>query len=171
MDIPTKKTRSYSINNKYQRGYLFRTGGNKGKNSSPRMGWYRASITVGIFNVSWPFITRWSKEGQVEWWIKLQKMRAFKEKDNNKVLCFISKKSLLFILKVLMPTIDSHIHLLRISNINQTCFRTCQDKWIYQLKYKYWRTVSNAKYTKSYATIARMVNQNTVEGHMQKNKL
>ena len=31
----------------------------------------------------------------------------------------------------LMPTIYYHIHLFRISNIHQTWFKICQDKWIY----------------------------------------
>ena len=37
-------------------------------------------------------------------------------------------KSVLFILNVLMPTIYYHIHLFRISNINQTWISTCKDK-------------------------------------------
>ena len=36
------------------------------------------------------------------------------------------------------------------------------------LKNRYWRTVSNIKYTKSYASLAIMVKQNNVEVHMQK---
>ena len=35
----------------------------------------------------------------------------------------------------------------------------------------YWRTVPNSKYKKYYASLARMVKQNTVKGHMQKTKL
>ena len=38
------------------------------------------------------------------------------------------KESLLFIQNILTPTIYYNIHLSIISNINQTWFRTCQDK-------------------------------------------
>ena len=38
------------------------------------------------------------------------------------------KESLLFIQNILMPVIYYYIHLFTISNINQTWFRTCQDK-------------------------------------------
>ena len=82
------QTRSSYRNNKYQRGDSFRTDEKKGKNSIPRMGWFCASETFEILNVSWPFITWWSNEGQVDWWIKLQKLRAFKEKDNKQVICW-----------------------------------------------------------------------------------
>ena len=66
----------------------------------------------------------------------------------------------------LMPTIYFHIHLSRISNINQTWFRNCQEKWRYHLKNRYWITVSNIKYTKSYASLERTVKNNTVEGQV-----
>ena len=37
-----------------------------------------------------------------------------------------------------MPTVSSHIHLFRISNINQAWFRTCQDKHNTELKKQIW---------------------------------
>ena len=173
MDIPIKTTRSYSRTNKYQREDSFRTDENKGKNNIPRMGWFCASVTLEILNVCWLFITWRSKEVQGDWWIKLQKMRVFKEKYNKQVICwyYIKKWSLLFIQNILMPAIYSHVHLLRISNINQTWLRTFQDKWIYHLKNRDWRTVSNSKYNKYNASLPGMLRQNTVEGHMQKTKL
>ena len=43
------------------------------------------------------------------------------------LLEFITKKEGLFFMhNTMMPTISSHIHLFRISNINQTEFRTCK---------------------------------------------
>ena len=60
---------------------------NKGKNSIPRMGWFHASGIAEIINVCWPFIMWISKKGQVDWWIKIQKLYVFKEKYNKQVLC------------------------------------------------------------------------------------
>ena len=82
-----------------------------------------------------------------------------KRKTTSKLFVGITykKESLLFIHNILMPTISSHIHLFRISNINQTWFSTCQYKWIYHIKNRYWRKVSYIKYTKYYASIAIMV--------------
>ena len=129
MDIIIETTRSSSRNNKYQRGDLFIRDENIGKKSSPRIGGFCASVTVEILNVRWPFITWWFKEGKFYRWSKLQKLCAFKEKSNKQVLCWYYKKKWLFILDFLIPTIYSPIHLFRISNINQTWFRTCQENW------------------------------------------
>ena len=107
MNILIKTTRRSSITNKDQRGYSFRTDGNKGKQIRPIMGWFSPSGTVEILNVRWLLITFRYKEGQVDWWIKLQKLHAFKDKDNNQVLCLYcipKKESLLFIHNILMPT-------------------------------------------------------------------
>ena len=52
------------------------------------------------------------------------------------------------------------IHLFRISNVNQTWFMNCQDKLRYHLKNRDWKTVSNIKYTKSYASLADPFIQN-----------
>ena len=108
MDIFIKTIATSSRNNNDQRVDLFRTDGKKGKNSSAKTGWFHASVTVEILNVLWPSITWWSNEGQGDLWIKLQKLRAFKDKENNQVLCwyYIQKiERLLFILKFLVPTI------------------------------------------------------------------
>ena len=151
MEILIKITINSSRTNKGQRVDSFRKDENKGKKSISRMGWFCYSRTVEFLNVRWPFIMWWSKEGQVDWLIKIQKLSEFKEKDNNKVLFLVlhtKKESLLFIQNILIPTISSHIHLFRISNINQTWFRTFQDKWKYHLKNRNWRTVSNIKYNK-----------------------
>ena len=51
------------------------------------MGWFHASGRVEIIYVSWPFITWWSKEGQVDWWIKLQK--CMKSKGIKKIKLFV----------------------------------------------------------------------------------
>ena len=135
MEILIKTTIISYRTNKYQRGHSFRTDEKKGKKSIPRMGWFSASGTVEILHVRWQFIKRISKEEQVDWWIKLQKLRAFKEKDNNQVLYwYYIQKTLLFIQNILMPIISSHIHLSRISNINQTWSRTCRDKRRQHLK-------------------------------------
>ena len=139
MNILTKTTRSSSRTNKNQRGDYFRTDTKRGKNISPIMGWFCASGIVEILNVRWPFIKWRSKEGQVYWRIKLQIFCTFKEKYNKQVLCWYY--ILLFIQNILMPTIYSHIHLFRISSINQTWFRTCKDKWRQHFKNRYWRTV------------------------------
>ena len=98
MDILIKTTRISSINKKYQRGDSFRTYLKKVKKSSPRMGWFRASVKVEILNVHWPFITLWSNEGQFYWWIKLKKLLVFKEKENNQVICryYIPKKKVYY---------------------------------------------------------------------------
>ena len=148
---PHQKKRISSRNNKDQKGYLFITDEKKGKKSSPRMEWFCASVIVEILDVCWLLITWWSQEGKVDWWIKLQKLRTFKDKDNKQVLCWYYLKKLSFILNFLMPTIYSHIHLFIISNINQTWFRTCQEKWRYHFKNRDCITVSNIKYTKYYA--------------------
>ena len=74
MEILIETTRISSINNKYQRVDFFITDSNKGKNISPRMGWFLASGKVEILNVRWPFIKWLSKEVKVDWLIKLQKM-------------------------------------------------------------------------------------------------
>ena len=63
MDILIKTTRISSINNKDQRRDSLKTDENKGKNSSPRMGWFSDSGSVESLNVSWPFIASISKEG------------------------------------------------------------------------------------------------------------
>ena len=94
MDIIIEKTIIYYRNNKDQRGDFFRTYEKKGKKSSPRMVWFCTTGTVEILNVRWAFITWWSNKGQVYWWIKLQKLRAFKEKENKQFICwyYIKKK-------------------------------------------------------------------------------
>ena len=99
MDILIKTTIIYSRNNKYQRGDSFKTDENKGKNSSSRMGWFRASGTVEIRNVRWPFITWWSNEVKVDWWIKLQKLFTFKEKEKKQVLCWYYIQKTKFIIR------------------------------------------------------------------------
>ena len=98
MDILMKTTIVFSITNKYQTVDLFRTDETKGKKSIPRMELFRASGTVEILNLIWPFITWWSKEGQVDWQIKLQKLRDFKDKYNNKFLCwyYMQKKKVYY---------------------------------------------------------------------------
>ena len=53
---------------------------------------------------------------------------CLKRKTTSKLFVGITRKSLLFILNFLMPIIYSHIYLFRILNINQTWFRTCQDR-------------------------------------------
>ena len=98
MDILIEKTRRYSRNNQDQRGYLFRTNEKKGKNSNPRMGWFRASGTVEIIYVFWPFITLWSKEGQVDWCIKLQKLCTFEYKDNKQDIFWYNIQKIDFII-------------------------------------------------------------------------
>ena len=82
MDIIIKTRIISSGNNKYQRGDLFRTDENIGKKSSPRMRWFYDSGTFESLDVCWPFIAWWSKEVQVYWWIKLQTLPPFKDKDN-----------------------------------------------------------------------------------------
>ena len=72
---------------KYWTDDSFRTDKNKNKKSSPRMRWFCASGTVEILIVCWMFIAWRSKEVQVDLWIKLQELHAFKEKDNEQVLC------------------------------------------------------------------------------------
>ena len=60
--------------------------------------------------------------------LKFKNCMHLKRKTSGKfIFGIIFKKSLLFIHNILMPTISSRIHLLRITNINQTWFRTCQD--------------------------------------------
>ena len=49
-----------------------------------------------------------------------------RQQASSSLLLHTKKESLLFIQNILMPTISSHIHSFRISNINQTWFRTCQ---------------------------------------------
>ena len=56
MDILIKTTRRSCKNKKYQRGYSFRTYEKKVKQSTPRMGLFRASVVVEILNVGWLFI-------------------------------------------------------------------------------------------------------------------
>ena len=51
MDILIKTTRSSSRNSKDQIGYSFRKDEKNGKSSSPRMGLFCDSVTVGILNV------------------------------------------------------------------------------------------------------------------------
>ena len=87
MDILIKTTRISSWKNKHQKGDSFRTDEKKVKKIIPRMGWFHASGPVEIIYVSWPFIAWWSKEGQVDWWFKLQKLYVFKE--NKKVKFFV----------------------------------------------------------------------------------
>ena len=172
MYILIETTRSSSRTNKYQIGYSLRTDENKGKKISPIIGWFCASVTVEILNVRWPFITWRSKEVQVDWSIKLQKLHAFKEKDKKQVFCwYYIQKIYLFVQNILMSTIYYHVHLFRTSNMDQTWFGTCQEKFIYYFKNRYWWTVSNIKYTKYYASLEIMVKHNTVEGSMQKTKL
>ena len=92
MDILIKTTISSSRNNKDQRGYSFRIDENNGKKSSPRTGWFRASRTVEIFNVRWPFIMWLSKDVQVDWWIKLQKIVRVNRKITSKLFVGIKYK-------------------------------------------------------------------------------
>ena len=53
-----------------------------------------------------------------------------KRKTTRKLFVGVTYKKRKFIIhpELLMPTIYSHIHLFRISNINQTWFSTCQYK-------------------------------------------
>ena len=128
---PRQKTKISSRTKKYQIEDFFITNEKKGKKIRPRMGWFRSSGKVEILNVCWPLITLRSKYGKSDRWTKLHKLNAFKDKDNKQVICWYYKgeESLLLILNTLMPTIYYHIHLFRISSINQTWFRTCQEKW------------------------------------------
>ena len=147
---PRQNNKNLLHTHKDQRRDLFITNENRSKKSSPRMGWSRVSGTVKILILHLPFITWRSKEGKVDWWIKSQKLHEFKEKDNNSVLFWYytqKKENLLFIQNILMPTISSHINLFRISNINQTWFRTCQDRLRYNFKNRDWITVSNKNKT------------------------
>ena len=137
MDILIKTTRISSWKNKDQKGDSFRTDEKKVKNIIPRMGWFHASGTVEINYVRRPFITWWYKEGQVDWWIKLHKLYAFK--DNNKKASYLlvlqsNKESLSFILNLWLPTIYLQINLFRISKVTQTSFMTCRVKWRDHLK-------------------------------------
>ena len=60
------------------------------------MGSSCASGAVEILNLRQPFITCISKEVQVDWWVKLQKLHVFKEKDNKQVICcYYIKKSMI----------------------------------------------------------------------------
>ena len=88
MYILIETTTSSSRANKYQRGDSFITDENRGKESSPRMVLSRASWTVEILNVRWPFIMWRSKEVQFDWWIKLQQLRVFKDKNKKQVICW-----------------------------------------------------------------------------------
>ena len=98
MDILIKTTEISPRTNKHQIGYSFRTYGKKGKKISPRMVWFHASGTVEILNVHWPFITWSSKEWQVHWWNKLQKLRALKRKTISKFFVGIKYKKKQFII-------------------------------------------------------------------------
>ena len=131
MEILIETIRSSSRTNKDQRGDKFRKYEKKGKKSIPRMGWFRSSGPVEILNVRWPFITWLYKYGQVDWWIKLQNCIRLKRNTTIKFFVDITlkKESFWFIINILIPTMSSHIHLFRSSNINQTWFRTCQEKW------------------------------------------
>ena len=70
----------------------FRKGENKVKTISPTMGWYRYSGPVEFIYVRWPFITWWSKEEQVDWWIKLQKIMQLKRKQKSKFFVGITDR-------------------------------------------------------------------------------
>ena len=60
--------------------------------------------------------------------LNLKNCVQLKRKTTSKLFVCIIKKLLFFILNVFIPGKNSHIHLFRISNINQTWFRNCQDK-------------------------------------------
>ena len=62
------------------------------------MGWFHASGQLEIINVHWPLITWWSKEGQVDWWFKLQKLYAFKQNTKIKFFAGITVKQRKFII-------------------------------------------------------------------------
>ena len=147
MEILTKTTIISSINNKYQRGDLFRTDEKKGKKSSPRMGWFCASGTVEILNLRWPFITWWSNEGQVDRWIKIQKLLAFKDKENKQVLCWYYIKK--FIIHPKFFDANSIISDPFIQNLKlkPNMVHDLSRQMKISLKNIYWITVSNIKYT------------------------
>ena len=98
MDILIKSTRISSWKNKDKGVESFRKDEKKVKTSIPRMGWFRYSGWVEILYVCWPFITWWSKEGQVQWWIKIQNIYVIKENTKKQVLCGITNKQIKFII-------------------------------------------------------------------------
>ena len=59
--------------------------------SRPWMGWFRYAGRVEILYVHRLFTM--CKEGQVDWWIKLQKMYAIKYITENQVLCWDYKQT------------------------------------------------------------------------------
>ena len=72
-------------------GESFRLFKKKVKTSRPIMGWFRYSGRVEIHYVRTPFIT--CNEGQVDWWIKIQKMYANNEITENKVIHWYNKQT------------------------------------------------------------------------------
>ena len=84
MDILIRKSRMFSWYKKNERGESFRKFKKKVKTSRPWMGWLRYAGRVEILYTHRPFTK--CKEGQVDWWIKLQKMYAIKEINEKKVL-------------------------------------------------------------------------------------
>ena len=91
MDILIKKSRMSSWKNKNKIGESFRQFKKKVKTRCPRMGWFRYAGRVEIQYVRRPFIT--CKEGQFDWWIKIQKMYANKEITEKKVLHWYYKQT------------------------------------------------------------------------------
>ena len=149
MEILIKITRISSRNNKYQRGDSFRKYQRRGKKISPRTVWFSASGKVEIINVRWPFITWWSKEVQVYWWIKLQHLRAFKCKDNKPVLfwCYIKNKFIIHHDFFDANNIFSHLFIQNLKH-KPNMVQDLSRKIIYHLKNRDIRTVLNNKYTK-----------------------
>ena len=158
MDILIKKSRMSSWNNKNEREESSRKFKKKLKTSRPWMGWFRYAGRVEILYVSRPFTT-W-KKGQVDWWIKLQKMYAIKEITEKQVIRWDNKQTK----KIYHSSwfygcqpIKSQISLFIISTVTQTRFMTWQVKLRYHLKYRDWKQVSIHKYTKSPESLTVMV--------------
>ena len=80
---PNQKSRMSSWNNKNERGESLR--------KFKKKGWFRYAGRVEILYVRRPLIT--CKEGQVDWWIKLQKMYAIKEITEKQVLRWYHKQT------------------------------------------------------------------------------
>ena len=98
MNILIETTRNFSRNNKHQRGDSFRTYGKEGKKSIPRMGWFIASGIVEIINVRWPFITWWSKKGNLINELNLKNCVHLKIKTTSKFFVGITYKKIGFII-------------------------------------------------------------------------
>ena len=169
MDILIRTTRISSWKNKYKRRDSFRTDKKKVKKISPRMGWFIASGPVEIIYVRLPFITWWSKEVQVDWWIKLHKLYEIKENTKSKVFVGITVKQRNFIIHPEFTAANHNISDQFIQNLksNPKKVHDLTGEMKRTLKTQRLEKVSNCKYTKLHVSLTIMVKQITMEGHMQ----